>query len=270
MSAQHRSLGALVLGLAGWAGLACHHKPPAETDPTQFAQHAVDQAADLVARNQLRQASSLLKRIEFAGDSRADLEPKMRLLLADATFYQGTDLGWIDSRNLYTQFITLNSDHELAPYAQLQVGMCSLKQVNQPSKDQAVTLQAIRDFEVVEQRWPGTPYAVAARAMLREARGRMAESEFLVGRFYLKRKSYDAAIERFYGVIVRFPDFSEYDKVLYHLAQAYLARGDVPLAKAQLDRLLTEYPNGAWVERAQKTLGSLPEKLDTEVGAASN
>ena len=49
----------------------------------------------------------------------------MRIGVADATFYQGHDLALIDARNLYLDFVTLNADHELAPYAQFQAGICS-------------------------------------------------------------------------------------------------------------------------------------------------
>ncbi len=261
-----RPLLLLLLLMVLATGSGCSKKPP-KTDATEISPAVTfERASELLAQRDLRQATAALKKIAFDAETRTVLEPLTRLALADATFYLGTDIGWIDARNLYLDFVTLNGDHPLAPYAQLQVGMCSLKQVSEPSRDQSLTLQAIRDLEAVGNRWPGSPYVVASRAMLREARAHLAESEFLVGRFYFKRKNYVAAIERLNGVVVRFPEYSEADKVLYQLAQAHLNAGNAAQARIQLDRLLSQHPNGEYVARAQKTLGSILGGLVSEVG----
>jgi outer membrane protein assembly factor BamD len=222
-----------------------------------------------LASRDLRQATATLKRIQFAPQSRQELEPLTRLAMADATYFQGTMLGWIDARNLYTDFVTLNGEHPLAPYAQLQIGQCSLNQVRQPSKDQTLTVQAIRDLETVGRRWPNSPYEYAARSMGREARDNLAESEFMVGKFYLKKKVYPGAISRFRGVVAGFPDYREADKVLFHLAKAYRGDGNQAEARAFLDKLLSTYPNGDYVARAQKLLGSMTVGFEGDVGSSS-
>lgn len=228
-----------------------------------------DRAMKLLSERQLRQATSALTRIRFDPATRAEIEPLTRLAIADAAFYQGTSLGWIDSRTKYINFVTLNANHPLAPYAQLQVGQCSLKQVNAPAKDQSVTRQAIRDFEQVETRWPESDYIVAARALMRQARSRLAESEYLVGRFYLKKKSYLAAIERFRIVVDRFPDYYELEKVLFHLGQAHLRSGNQLEGRVFMDRLINDYPQGDYIGKARKALGSVGAGFETDLGPGS-
>jgi outer membrane assembly lipoprotein YfiO len=255
-----------VAGVNGCGG----KKKQARVDAAELSADATfGRATELLAKHQLRQATSALKRIQFAPASRDELEPLTRLALADATYYQGTSIAWIDARNLYLDFVTLNSDHPLAPYAQLQVGQCSLNQVNQPSKDQTLTLQAIRDLDAVERRWPDSLYVAAARAMGREARANLAESEFLVGQFYLKKKNYRGAIDRFRGLVMSFPGYADVDKVLFRLAEAYLGSGNEAEARLHIERLLTDYPNGPYVARAQKMLGSIAEGFESEVGTDS-
>jgi len=222
-------------------------------------------AQELLNAHQLRQATTNFKRIQFAPESRDELEPLTRLALADTTYYQNTSIAWIDARNLYLDFVTLNGDHELAPYAQLQVGRCSLNQVSHPTKDQTLTRQAIQDLEAVARRWPSSHYVAAARSMNTEARANLAESEFVVGKFYLKRKNYDGAINRFRGIVVGFPDYPEFEKVLFYLAQAYLRGGNELEARLYLDRLLTQYPNGEFIPRTQKVIGSLAGGFEGEV-----
>jgi len=224
-----------------------------------------ERATKLLAEHQLRQATAALKRIQFAQETRAEIEPLTRLALADATFYQGTAISWIDARNLYLDFVTLNGDHALAPYAQLQVGLCSLKQVSQPSKDQELTKQAIRDLRAVEQRWPDAAYTIASRTMLLEARANLAESEYLIGKFYFKKKNYTAAIERFRIILAQFPDFQDVDKVLFHMAQANAKNGNSVIARGYLDRLLSDYPSSGFLDPARKLLGSMEPPFQSDV-----
>ena len=247
------------------AASGCGKKQPEEDLSEISASVTFQRASELLAKRQLRQALAALKKIQFATDTQAELEPLTRLALADATFYQGSAISWIDARNLYLDFVTLNGDHPLAPYAQLQVGLCSLKQVSQPSKDQALTRQAIRDLIAVEERWPDSRYVVAARSMLREARANLAESEFLVARFYLNKKKYPAAIERFRVILARFPDYGATDKVLFHLAEANRRSGNESQARRHIDRVLSDYPNSEYVAPAQRMLEALAPAFTGEV-----
>jgi outer membrane protein assembly factor BamD len=250
---------AVVLATAGCGG---KKKKAAETAPIR-TEAAFDNATRLLAKRQLTQAMSALKRIQFDAETRAELEPLTRLAMADATFYQGTTVAYIDSRNLYLDFVTMHGDHPLAPYAQLQVGLCSLKQVNQPSKDQTLTRQAIRDLGAVRQRWPNSGYADAARSLESEARGNLAESEYLIGRFYLKRKNYPAAINRLRGIVIGYPDYPEPEKILFNLAKALVHSGKEAEARVYLDRIVSSHPDGEYVTRAEKTLVALEGNLES-------
>jgi outer membrane protein assembly factor BamD len=245
---------ALVLA-AGCAGGKKQPEGPVlpEADPAVGFRKALRH----LSKHDLRQATAVLDRIPLAADVRADLEPLTRLARADATFYQGNSLAWIDARNLYLNFVGLYAEHPLAPYAQLQVGTCSFKQANKPTRDQGLTLQAIHDLEAVEARWPDSPYVDAGRSLLRQARANLAASEYLVGNFYRKRKNYAAAISRYRGIVVRFPDFPQLDDVLYSLAQSHLAQGSPAEARVYLGRLVTEYPGAEQVEDARRTLAKI-------------
>ena len=251
-----------------WGGCAGKKKARSTTELTATA--TFERGMALLSKRELRQAIATLKRIQFTPDMREETEPLTRLALADATFYQGNSLALIDARNLYLDFVTLNSDHPLAPYAQLQIGVCSLDQVNHPSKDQTETLQAISDLARVELRWPDSTYVEAGRHLLRSARANLAESEFLVGRFYLKKKAYMAAVDRFHRVIEEFPDYPAMEKVLFHLGQAHLRNGNDVEGRIYMDKLVTDYPDGDYVGQARRALGAIGGGLQTDVQALSN
>jgi outer membrane protein assembly factor BamD len=249
---------ALGVALLAATALSCagRKKKKAVETPEVSTVELFEKGMDLLNRHELRQATNVLKRVEYTPDTRDEIEPLVRLAIADATFYQGTALALIDARNLYLEFVTMNGDHALAPYAQLQVGQCSLAQVNHPTKDQTETQEAIRELETVSQRWPDSPFAAAARSLLGQARANLAESEYLVGRFYLSRKAYPAAVERFGRILRLYPDFEEMEKVLYHMGDAHLRAGNDVEGRLYLEQIVEDYPDSEWAGPARKALGS--------------
>ena len=261
---------AVALLLLLTAGSGCGKGKKKEAAP-QFlsAAEIYEQAKRELEQDDLRQAQSLLEQITYSTEDRAELEPLVRLAIADATFYQNYGVALIDARSLYQDFVALYADHALAPYAQFQAGVCSLKQVVHPSRDQAQTHQAIADLSVVIERWPSSSYAEAARSMIRSAEHNLAEHEFMVGRFYLHRKTPAAAVTRFEIVLDRYPDYGELDKIYYHLGQAELAQGHDVEARIWLDKVVKDFPHGSFYDEAVKVLekvGGPAEGLDVAGG----
>jgi len=212
-------------------------------------------ARDEIQRHKLRHASELLGRIDYRlGEDRTELEPLVRLGTADAAFYQNNDISLIDARALYLDFVTLYGDHPSAAYAQFQAGVCSLSQVSNPSKDQTETHQAIGDLRLVESRFPDSPYAAAARQMRRVAEGRLVEHELIVGRFYLKKKAYTAAVERFQKALGEFPDSPKTGEMFLALGEGMLLSGDTQQGRFYLDRVLTDFAGTGLEARAKKVL----------------
>lgn len=209
--------------------------------------------AEFEKRN-LRKARTLLEKIQFSGDDRQTLEPLVRLLLADATFYLGDDLSLIEARSKYLDFVTLYGDHPLAPYAQFQSGICSLRQAANPSRDQSETAVAITDLRDVVRRYPDSPFAGAAKEALARAETNLAEHEFLVGRFYLQKRKYRAATARFRGLMESYPRYEHREKLYFHMGKALLLGESVSEGKSWLDRLLADYPQGEYAKRAKELL----------------
>lgn len=218
-----------------------------------------EQAMDELAQHRLRRSRQTLERIQFQFDpaSRSRVEPLVKLAIADAVFYTPGGLSLIDARSLYFDFVTLYGTHPLAPYAQLQAGTCSLRQVHHPSRDQTETRQAIADLDELIRRHPGTRWASAGQDLKQQAEDNLAESEQLVGQFYLKRKAHGAAVERFRGLLDRFPTYVQRDKTLFQMASALVALDRKPEARVYLDLLLTDHPGGKWADEARDLLARL-------------
>ena len=59
----------------------------------------------------------------------------------------------------------------------------------------------------------------------------LVEQELLVGRFYLKKKAWLAAVERFRGALAEYPAYAHRDQIYLAMGEAYLRIGDPEQAK---------------------------------------
>ncbi len=220
-----------------------------------------------LAKRRLTRAKKLLEAIQFTAENRSALEPMVRLRLADVLFYTGDSISLIDARSKYIEFVTLYGDHPRAAYAQFQTGICSMAEIASPARDQSQTRVAITDFEDVEKRYPDSPYAPAARAMVEIAFRNLAEHEYLVGRFYMQRKAYFAAAERFRGILETYPAFAEKQKVYLELGRSLILAKNSVEGTIYLDKLVTDYPGDSHAAEARKLLATIA--VGTSAGAKS-
>ena len=202
------------------------------------------------ARNLLQQ---ILPRIP--PDDR-DLLPKVQLAIADSYFKDRGLLNYGEALNGYRNFLTYYPSHEQAAYAQFMVGLSMFEQVLSPDRDQAMTLKAIEEFRKVEAVYPDSPLVVQARAQVDACLELLAEHERLVGRFYQKRKSYQAAIDRYRVVLDKYPRYKKTHEVLYNQGRCFLLVGNREDAMEYFERLWHEAPDSDWSRSARSDLAA--------------
>ncbi len=230
------------------------------------ARDQLKRGQEYVAERDLYRAKQIFQRVQYIDPAeRIEIEPLVRLALADTTFYQRKAFNLIDAQSLYQDFVTLYGDHGQAPYAQFQNGMCSYEQVINPSRDQTRTKQAISELKEVERRYPSSHYADASRVMVTKAEENLAEHEFMVGRFYMTKKKFAAAADRFRRTLERYPGYTQKDKLYFHLGKALLKGNNSVEARIYLDKLVTDYPDGRYVEPARRALAEAGGTLELEM-----
>jgi outer membrane protein assembly factor BamD len=77
-----------------------------------------------------------------------------------------------------------------------------------------------------------------------------------VGRYYLERKNYVGAINRFKTVVSDYQTTPQVEEALYRIAEANITLGVVPEAQAAGAVLGHNFPNSAWYKRAYALLKS--------------
>lgn len=179
------------------------------------------------------------------------------LRVADTYFNQGDAVSLVEAQYKYRDFLNRFPGSESADYAMLQIAMVSYKQMERPDRDQQKTREAVEKFGDMIRAYPRSPLKADAEAKLSEALDRLAKHEHVVARFYMKRGSHTAAVQRLNFLIDTYPNFSERDAAFYDLGNALANLGRAGEARLYFERVVTEFPQSEYADRAKRRLDEI-------------
>lgn len=220
---------------------------------------------------------------------------KAKLAVADSFFQEGGSAGLTQAVAEYEDFHIFFPQTEEAPYARMQTGMAHYRRMEKPDRDRTYTRLAEEKLQQFLKEYPDHALAPQAEQRLRDVQEVLAEGDYRIARYYFIKGSIRAAGGRLIELVDRYPLYSNSDRALMMLGQAFekSERGDlaggfysrlvknyplselVPDAKARLEKLgvPVPQPDPAALERQQQALNSpnSPERrgiLGNTVGRA--
>jgi outer membrane protein assembly factor BamD len=146
------------------------------------------------------------------------------------------------------RFIELHPGHQDVPYAYYLIGISYYEQISDVGRDQKMTEQALASFDELRRRFPNSEYAKDAELKADLARDHLAGKEMSIGRYYLRRGQYLAAINRFRNVIERYQTTTHVPEALHRLTEAYLALGLDQEAQKNAAVLGYNFPSSPWYQ----------------------
>ncbi|MBB5534026.1 outer membrane protein assembly factor BamD [Rhizobium giardinii] len=161
-----------------------------------------------------------------------------------------------DAINGATRYLNLYPESEDAAYAQYIVGLAYSKQIPAVTQDQKPAMRTIEAMQAVVTKYPDSDYVEDAEAKIRFAKDQLAGKEMQVGRYYLERKEYLAAITRFRTVVEQYPNTNQVEEALSRLVESYFAMGITSEAQTAAAVLGHNYPDSQWYADAYKLLQS--------------
>jgi outer membrane protein assembly factor BamD len=174
------------------------------------------------------------------------------LLLSTFASYEGGDYAEaINHGRRYVQLFPATPD---TPYAQYLVGMSYYNQILDISRDQERAEKTIATLDDLVRKWPDSEYSTDARERLRVARDQLAGKEMEVGRYYLQKRNYTGAINRFREVIVKYQTTRHIEEALSRLVEAYMGLGIVHEAQTAAAVLGHNFPDSQWYKDAYALL----------------
>lgn len=172
---------------------------------------------------------------------------KALLMEVYARYLEGS---YTDTISAADRYLALYPNSPEAAYVNYLAGMSLLGQMPDVHRDQGQVAKSLRYFKTVVDKYPKSDYAADARYRIQVARDQLAGFEMNVGRYYLQRKNYTAAINRFREVLFKYQDTREAEEALERLTEAYLAMGLVDEAQTAAAVLGHNYPNSPWYQEA--------------------
>ena len=127
-------------------------------------------------------------------------------------------------------------------------------QIPDISRDQEKAGKALAAFQSVVQKYPTSEYVEDAKYKIQVTEDQLAGKEMSIGRFYLNRRNYTAAINRFRNVLQYYQTTRHAEEALYRLVEAYLGLGITDEAQTAAAVLGHNFPNSQWYQDAYDLL----------------
>lgn len=156
------------------------------------------------------------------------------------------------ARSAADRFIRLHPQHPNVDYAFYLKGLAAYEQdrgvfdrfvaTDLAARDIGAARESFADFSQLLARYPNSDYAPDARQRMIYLRNLLARSEILIGRYYLSREAYVAAVNRGRNVVENYPTTPSVPDGLALMIEGYLKLNLPEPANDSLRVLLANYP----------------------------
>ncbi len=236
---------------------ACSSDKTAVKKTPAFEAETVFKDADgKIKKGLYEEARSALDTIKTQ-DSSGKYAPLAQIRKGDAYFEEGL---YEEAAVEYEQFLNVHPHHKYAPYAQYQLAMSYFKRIGAVDVSYALAQKALKEFENLLTAYPRNPYVDVVESRIQMCKKILAEYELYVGKFYFKKGSYGAAVQRFNGILQNYPDSQEESETLYYLGLSYNNMAERDRALAVLKTLIEKYPATKLSREAKAIIVSIDKK----------
>lgn len=187
------------------------------------------------------------------------------LLVADSYFRQGGTTGYTEARFRYRDYLNRYPGAPQRDYARYQFAVCYDREHEKPDRDQTSTREAIEQYRVLLREYPNSGHTARANARIRALGDLLAEHEFAVGYFYMRKGAPGAALSRFTLLEERFPEYGARDKLFFYSGAVLQRLGRNEEASRYYARLLDEFPGSEFAKKAREKADKLPHPATASV-----
>lgn len=174
------------------------------------------------------------------------------MIMETYTRYQQRE--WADTITSARRYLQLHPASKDAAYAQYLMAMANFNQIPDITRDQDSAEKALASMQELVNRYPKSEYVADAKKKIQFAQDQLAGHEMEVGRYYLNKRNYIGAINRFRDVVSKYQQTRHVEEALQRLTEAYLALGIVNEAQTAAAVLGHNFPDSPWYKDAYNLL----------------
>jgi outer membrane protein assembly factor BamD len=193
----------------------------------------------LFAAQKFNEAEMLFPQSEWA--------PKSALMAAYAYYiqdYYGESIAELE------RFVDVYKNHKDLDYAYYLLAICHYEQIVDEKKDLKSIQNSKRIFETLVKNFPNTEYSIDADFKLDLINDILASKEMYIGRYYLDKKKWVAAINRFRSVVDNYDTTIYTEEALFRLVEIYYIIGLKDEAMKYAKLLGYNYQSSTWYEKS--------------------
>jgi len=211
----------IVLVLPLFVGCSTGKKVEEQQQEREQVESLYNNAADALDKKKYAQAMQYFDEVE----RQYPYSPwaKQAQLMAAYASYLGQ--GYDDAILALDRFIELHPGSDKIDYAYYLRALSFYEQISDVRRDQDMTDRAMRAFDHLIRLFPDSRYARDAKLKRDLTLDHLAGKEMEIGRYYLKRDHFTAAINRFRVVVEDFQTTTHSAEALHRLVEAYLSLG---------------------------------------------
>ena len=200
---------------------------------------ALEEGDVLFAAKKFNEAEILFPQSEWA--------PKSALMAAYSYYIQDY---YSDSIAELERFIKIYSNHNDLDYAYYLLAICYYEQIVDEKKDLQSIIKSKETFEILITKYPNSEYSMDANFKLDLINDILASKDMYVGRYYVEKKKWISAINRFRSVVDNYERSIYTEEALYRLVEIYYLIGLTNEAKKYAKLLGYNYQSSKWYEKS--------------------
>ena len=200
---------------------------------------ALEEGDVLFAAKKFNEAEILFPQSKYA--------PKSALMAAYSYYIQDY---YRDSIAELERFIKIYSNHEDLDYAYYLLAICYYEQIVDEKKDLQSILNSKEIFEILIKKYPNSEYSTDANFKMDLINDILASKDMYIGRYYVDKKKWISAINRFRSVVDNYDKSIYIEEALYRLVEIYYLIGLSDEAKKYAKLLGYNYQSSEWYEKS--------------------
>ena len=193
----------------------------------------------LFAAKKFNEAETLFPQSEWA--------PKSAIMAAYSYYAQDY---YLDSIAELERFKSVYPFYKNMDYVYYLLGLNWYEQIIDEKKDLETIINAKDNFVFLIVNYPNTDYSLDAEFKVALIDDVLASKEMYIGRYYLQKKKWIPAINRFRNVIDEYDTTAYTEEALYRLVETYYKIGLIDEAKRYANLLGYNYLSSKWYEKS--------------------
>ena len=230
----------------------------------------VDQQAELVttyseAMENLKKGDTFFAANKFLEAEllfpQSDWAPKSALMAAYSYYLQD-----YYSKSIFNleRFISTYPKDKRMPYAYYLLAMCYYENIEDEKRDLLPLLKSKNLFEQIILEYPATDFALDAKFKIDLINDIVASKEIYIGRHYVKKEKWIAAINRFKNVVENYDTTIYVEEALHRLVEIYYRIGLINESAKYAKVLGYNYGSSEWYKQSYAIFDKEYSKINNQ------